>query len=100
MEFLAALLGRAVSYYLTKELPLQLGPDRRFKSLTELNEFEDEIRVWSRERAQIASDFSGAWLSKTRYRSGEPTLQAAKTYLRYALAKVGSEVAAHHREDS
>lgn len=97
-DYLGTLLKRSIAYYLSKELPLQVGPGRRFKGIHELASIDDDLSTWAQERAQIAHEFSSGWLSKRRYQHGEPTVRAAKEYLSYALAKVGSEVAAHEED--
>ncbi len=94
-EYLGVLLERCVQYYVSRELPQQLGPGQRFEDPQEIEAFNRELAVWCRERAAIAEKFAGAWLSKQRYQFGRPTMDTAQRFVRYALAKVGSEVRAH-----
>jgi len=99
--FLSNLLERSISFYISKELPQQVGANARFDHFSETDTFASDLRVWCRERARITDDFASVWLSKERFAHERTTgsdsldLQDARRFLTYALAKVGSEVAAH-----
>lgn len=93
-EYLGSFLERLTQFYLSKETPRHLG-SQRFKSLRDLDAFDRELKVWSRERAAIARRFASQWLSKEKYERGRPSTDDAGRFAAYALAKVGSEVRAH-----
>lgn len=90
--FLSRLLERTVQYYVSREVPQQLGRERRFGDLDAVDAFNRDLSVWCDERAKIAQKFAAGWLSKERYERGRPTIDAAGRFVAYALAKVGSEV--------
>lgn len=95
-DYLANFLERTTQYYLSRELPQKLGPDRRFTSLEDITAFNQELAVWCRERAGIATEFAKSWLSKELFERGRPSLDDARGFVGYALSKVGSEVRAHN----
>lgn len=97
--YLASLLERSVQYYVSREVPQQLGGQRRFADPDDVDAFNRDVSVWCRERAAIAEKFASAWLSKEVFTRGRPTPEAAARFVGYALAKVGSEVSAHQSEE-
>jgi hypothetical protein len=100
-SFFSNLLERSISFYLSKELPQQVGATARFDHFASTEAFVSDLRVWCRERASITDEFASVWLSKERFAhersrgSDALDLQDARRFLTYALAKVGGEVAAH-----
>ena len=99
--YFGALLRRTLAFYLTKELPQQVGANRRFADFTDAQSFEADLAVWSRERAAIVERLSADWVPKqlreNQEREGRERIEpeAAQRYLAYALSKVGSEVSVH-----
>lgn len=99
--YFAALLRRTLSFYLSKELPQQVGRNKRFSDFGDAQSFEADLAVWCRERATIVDQLTSDWVPKqlreNREREGQERIDpvAAQRFLAYALSKVGSEVAAH-----
>lgn len=97
-DYMATFLERATQFYISREVPQQLGAERRFGALSEIGSFNAELAVWARERAAIVTDFAKSWLSKELFERGRPSPKDAQGFVGYALAKVGSEVRAHTPE--
>jgi hypothetical protein len=91
-EYFSRFLGRFLTYHLSRELSMHVGPGRRrFKSIPEHNEFKNALELHCRQTAKIVQTFAGGWHSKTNYESGI-TLRKAGNFVHVALSKMIAEL--------
>ena len=88
-EYFSRFLGRFLSYHLSRQLSMHVGPKQRqrFKNIPQHNEFNDALALHCRQTARIVQSFAGGWHSKTDYESGI-TLRKAKNFVHVALKKM------------
>ena len=90
-DFYAVLLRRTLLYFLSKEIPNHVGPDKRFEGVMAAVEFEDELERYSYERARIVQEFAGDWYGR-RLRGAPPSLQEIRSFTGYGLSKLAAEL--------
>lgn len=94
--FFARLTARILEYYLSRELPNHVGPDKALASLSDQIEIQRAIGLHCRESAKIVEVFAGGWFSKHRYQDSL-TLESANAFTAYALKKMREELRARRQ---
>lgn len=90
-DFFARLTRRYLEYYLSRELPRHVGPERRFHSLSDHQHFQEALETHCRETALIVRDFAGEWFSKTNYETGIAPEHAGR-FANIAFSKIRKEL--------
>ena len=74
-DFFSRLSRRTFDYYLSRELSQHVGVNGRFRTLRELQDFDDALDLHCREASRILEEFAGRWFSKYVHQGGitEPT---------------------------
>lgn len=90
-DFFASFSKRFLSYYVSRELPAQVGQDRAFTDLKAHDSFNQALDNHCQQASGIVETFAGAWYSKTRF---EEELSREKTagFIAYALTKMRREL--------
>lgn len=90
-DFFAGFSQRFLSYYVSRELPSQVGQGRAFADLQAHDSFNQALDVHCQQASRIVEKFAGAWYSKTRFEEG---LSQEKTagFIAYALTKMRREL--------
>ena len=90
-DFFARFTGRYLAYFVSKELPQNIGPNRRFGNLDEARAFSSALDLHCREASKIVEAFAGGWYSKARFEKDLTEARAGR-FVTYALKKVRSEL--------
>ncbi|MCK6506908.1 hypothetical protein L6R53_26650 [Myxococcota bacterium] len=90
-DFFARLTERVLTYYVSKELPLHVGPGQRFGNVDEQRAFQDAVALHARQAARIVEEFAGGWWSKARYEQDLSPDRAAR-FVAYAMKKMRGEL--------
>jgi len=90
-EFFSRFTNRYVSYLISRELPLHVGPDRRFKSTENLTEFNKALELHCRQASRIIEEFAGGWYSKSVWQ-GKLSQKDTTSFLHIALKKLRAEL--------
>lgn len=91
-DFFARFVNRLLAYHLSRELSNHVGPNQRFASISEHEQFKKGLERYCRQAARIVREYAGAWYSKTNYVSGI-TLLKAKRFVAHAMGKLSDELA-------
>lgn len=90
-EFFGRLVERALTYFVSRELPLHVGPGKRFKTMEEQEAFSRAVADHARQAAKIVESFAGGWYSKARM-EGDLTPERTSRFVAYAMKKLRSEL--------
>lgn len=90
-EFFARLTQKTLEYYLSREFPNHVGPDRRFPTIEAQTAFQASLERHCREASEIVETFAGGWYSKSNFRK-TLTPEAAQGFTDYALTKMRDEL--------
>lgn len=90
-DFFSRLMQRYLTYHLSRELSLHVGPNQRFNNPTEHTAFLESLAVHTRQAALIVRDYAGGWFSKSKYETGI-SKQSARSFAAYALVKLRAEL--------
>lgn len=66
-HFFARLMYRCLDFFLSRTLPEQLGPGRRFSTPAQVAAFSDALATHCGEAARIVEIFSGEWFSRHQW---------------------------------
>lgn len=97
-DFFARLTQKTLEYYLSRELPNHVGPDKSLPSIDREIDFSVALERHCREAALIVEDFAGGWFSKSTYQ-GTLTQDSAQRFAAYALKKMRDELRARRTGD-
>lgn len=94
-DFFGDYLSRFLNFYLSRITARAMG----YSEFRQLDEFNKELHVYSKQSARVISDFAGAWLSKTLHeeRLSEDTV---KRFLCVANKKLSAELATAKRTNN
>lgn len=92
-DFFSRLVCRHLDYYLSRELPAHVGPDRRLASVEAHANFDKALELHCRETTRIIEQFAGGWYSKTNF-EGSITPEKAARFTHIALRKIDAELRA------
>lgn len=90
-DFFARLTERVLTYYVSKELPLHIGPTQRFRTVDEQRAFQDAVALHARQSALIVEEFAGGWWSKARHEKDLSPERTAR-FVAYAMKKMRREL--------
>jgi hypothetical protein len=90
-DFFSRFSERFLTYFVSRELPRQVGPDRRFLSSSQREEFNKALNLHCRQASKIVESFAGGWYSKARFERRLTEPQVAR-FVAYALKKVRLEL--------
>ncbi|WP_374433339.1 hypothetical protein [Tabrizicola sp.] len=82
------LVAASLSYWLDRTLSLQVGPDRRFESVSRRTEFDVALRQYTSEATRIIQEFAGGWYGKTLHEAGRFGAHEAQIFGAVALRKI------------
>jgi hypothetical protein len=77
-----------LGYFLSRTLYEQVGEGQCFLTLDHVARFNEALLTHYLEAATVAQRFSADWVSKTRYREGEVSRDAARDFAHGALTKL------------
>ena len=97
-DFFARLTQKTLEYYISRELPNHVGPDKPVASIDRQIEFRAALERHCREAALIVEQFAGGWYSKSNFR-GTLTPASAQSFADYALKKMRDELRARRASD-
>lgn len=89
-EYLGNFLSRFLNFYLSRITARKLGK-HGFSNIGDLSRFNSDFNHHCRQSANIVTDFSGDWYSKTEYLEGI-TVKNTKKFLAVAIKKLRSEL--------
>lgn len=90
-DFFARLTERVLTYYVSKELPLHVGPGQRFGTVDDQRAFQDAVALHARQAARIVEEFAGGWWSKARHEKDLSPERTAR-FVAYAMKKMRGEL--------
>ena len=90
-DFFARLTQKTLEYYLSRELPNHIGPDKSLQTIDRQIAFRIALARHCREAALIVEDFAGGWYSKSNFQ-GTLNPAAAQGFADYALKKLRDEL--------
>ena len=90
-DFFSRLTQKTLEYYLSRELPNHIGPDRAISSVDKQIAFRNALERHCREASKIVEEFAGGWYSKANYK-GAITPRNAQAFTAYALNKMRDEL--------
>jgi hypothetical protein len=90
-QFFARLTERYLGYFLSRELPKHVGPDRRFENTDARSEFGKALSLHCRQASKIVEKFAEEWYSKRNWLGGISERQAA-WFVGEALGKMRAEL--------
>lgn len=90
-DFFARFTERCLTYAVSRELPIHVGPNQRFGNLAEQREFATALELHCQQASKIVESFAGGWYSKARF---EKDLSESRTsrFIGYALKKIKDEL--------
>lgn len=98
-QFFGRLTERYLDYFLSRALPLAVGEDRRFVTLSQQADFSTALAVHCKEASRIVETFSGGWFSKTNWEKKGITRQDASGFTQIAMRKIAAELKQGSRPD-
>ena len=90
-DFFARFAQRFLTYYVSRELPQHVGPDRRFGSAAEQRRFNEALDLHCKQASKIVEKFAGTWYSKARFEK-DLTEDRTARFVGYALKKMRLEL--------
>jgi hypothetical protein len=96
-DFFARLTQKILEYYISRELPNHVGPDKNRQTIDRQIEFRIALERHCREAALIIEEFAGGWYSKSNFQ-GTLSPTTAQGFTDYALKKMRDEL--HKRRSS
>jgi hypothetical protein len=90
--FFARFAFKCLDYFLSRTLSDHIGEGKRFTCLRQQGEFQEALELHCREAAVIVEKFSGQWVAKTRYESGDVTREDAVRFVGGAVKKLLDEL--------
>jgi hypothetical protein len=97
-DFFARFAQRFLTYHLGRELSSHVGGNGRFARPEQHTEFIGQLEAHCREAAAIMRAFAGGWYSKAHFEGGI-TPAKARTFVNYALTKLGRELRTRGERD-
>jgi hypothetical protein len=91
-DFFSRLTARSLAYFLSRELSSHVGPNKRFREVSELSGFNAALDHHCREASRIIKEFSGGWYGKTLYERGQITPDDARKFAHVAFQKLRAEL--------
>jgi hypothetical protein len=90
--FFARLSANILGYWLDRTLSAQLGPDRRFATLADRDDFDAALDRACIEAAEIVDELAEAWFEAALIREGRITSARASAFAELAFQKVLDEL--------
>ena len=90
-DFFARFTTRYLTYFLSKELPQQVGEGRHFRDPAQARVFSSALELHCRQASKIVESFAGGWYSKARFEKDLSEVRTGK-FIAYALKKVRGEL--------
>lgn len=92
-DYFTRFIQKSLGYFLSRALPSQTGPGRRFATIAQQAEFRTALATHCREAALIVERFSGEWFSKANWESeGAISRDAIAKFTGGAMAKIVAEL--------
>lgn len=90
--FFTKIINRTLQFFISKESPNRIGCQRKFKDITDLSFFNDELESYCYQSAKIVEDFAKGWYSKRNWQ-GEISEHDARGFVAVAMQKLRDEIA-------
>lgn len=90
-DFFSRFMQRYLTYHLSRELAVHVGPNQRFRDPSEHTQFLEQIAIHTRQAALIVRDYAGGWYSKSMYETGI-SKDSARRFAAYSLIKLRDEL--------
>ena len=90
-DFFSRFMQRYLTYHLSRELAVHVGPNQRFRDPSEHTQFLEQIAIHTRQAALIVRDYAGGWYSKSKYETGI-SKDSARRFAAYSLIKLRDEL--------
>lgn len=97
-DFFARLTHKTLEYYLSREFPKHIGPNKAYRSVSDQIAFQRALDDHCFAAAAIVERFAGGWFGKAHYR-GEITPDQARNFASYALTKMRRELGRRRSSD-
>lgn len=97
-DFFARFTSRFLEYHLSRELSNHVGPQRRFRTVDEHNDFLVQLQAHCHVATRIMRDFAGQWYTK-HIRQRDMSLKTAKGFVAHAIDKVREALAYQEGRD-
>lgn len=92
--FFAQVTNRSIGYFLDRTLPLQMGPDQKFKTRAEVMQFRVAMEKHCHETAEIVENYASGWFSKNRFLGdGDIRRDKSEGFGWYGIQKIRAELA-------
>jgi hypothetical protein len=99
-DFFSRLTSRSLGYFLSRELSKHVGPDKRFRSISEHSEFKDALELHCREASRILKEFSSDWYGKRLYERRDITPLEARKFAHVVFNKLRAELRKRSEPDA
>lgn len=96
-QWFGQFVGRSLLYFLDRELSNHVGSAGPIATSTSAVDFERSVLAYAHERTQIIRDFAPGWLSKTLWKEGELSLDAARKFYAYCVKKISEDIGSEGR---
>ncbi|WP_146849773.1 hypothetical protein [Brevifollis gellanilyticus] len=97
--FFAQVTNRSIGYFLDRTLPLQMGPDQKFKSRAEVMRFRVAMDKHCHETAEIVEKYASEWFSKNRFQGdGDIGRDKSEGFGWYGIQKIRAELMARAKD--
>ena len=90
--FFSRLMQRSLDYFLSRELALHVGPERRFETDSQRRNFDAALAAHCHETSRIVEAFAGGWYGKNVWRGDGLSHRATQQFARYAFKKIRDEL--------
>jgi hypothetical protein len=98
-DFFARLTFKTLEYYISRELPKHVGPEKAVASIDAQIAFRLAIEKHCFEASAIVQEFAGGWFSKSNFQ-GTLSPTTAQNFADYALKKMRDELRGRRAGDA
>lgn len=99
-DFFARFSKRYLTYFLSRQLSNHVGGEKaRFSNIDSHSEFLKALDHHCQQASNIVQEFSGSWLSKTKFVEGEITPEKARDFVYVAFKKLRQEFSKRGEEN-
>jgi hypothetical protein len=91
-DFFARLTYRSLDYYLSRELAMHTGQEKRFATDADRVAFQHDLAQHTFEASRIVEEFAAGWFGKTVWQKQQLDQEAISKFTAYAFKKLRGEL--------
>jgi hypothetical protein len=91
-DFFARLTYRSLDYYLSRELAVHTGQEKRFATDADRVAFQNDLAQHTFEASRIVEEFAAGWYGKTVWQKQQLDQEAINKFTAYAFKKLRGEL--------